>query len=474
MKTFCTFALLQIFLIFPLLHPYTSLENDSDFSNYKIAVIGTGYVGLSLGACLAEFGNQVICCDIDQGKISALNQGHIPFFEIGLEDLINKNMQENRLFFTTDVKQSIKDSNVLFIAVGTPSDINGEADLRAVHAVAKMIGENMNTHKFIFMKSTVPLGTIRQFGNLIRHCNPMCDFDLAYTPEFLKEGSSVKDFCEPERIVIGTESEKARNVFYQILRPLVSKNIPFLFTSIESAEMIKYAANSFLAVKISFINEIANLCDQTGADVFEVSHAIGLDSRIGEKFLNPGPGYGGSCLPKDTTNLLHEAHKLDVDLKVIQAAVDANNLQTNLILQKLYKLLKQPVTDKTITILGLAFKGNIDDVRSSPSLKIIDELLKQGAHIKTYDPMAMENTKKLFPQLEYCSSSYKAAEDSDAVMLLTDWREFENIDLEKLHHSMRNAIFVDARNMIPPQKLIQAGFRYENVGRSNTGSKVNE
>ncbi|HSW85944.1 MAG TPA: UDP-glucose/GDP-mannose dehydrogenase family protein [Rhabdochlamydiaceae bacterium] len=448
-----------------------SIEHDESFLDRKthgITVIGTGYVGLTLGACLAEFGNHVICCDIDQDKIDLLNQGHIPIFEIGLKELVDKNVQENRLLFSSDVKQSIRKNEIIFIAVGTPSNENGEANLGAFHAVAKTIGKNINGQKVIFVKSTVPIGSVKKFADLIRqNCDDQFDFDLAYTPEFLREGTSVQDFCDPERVVIGSESKRANQILVEILWPLYSKKVPFLFTSIESAEMIKYAANSFLAVKIAFINEIANLCDQVGADVFEVKSGLALDSRIGSKCLNPGPGYGGYCLPKDTIALVHDAQKLGVDLKIVQAAIEANKLQPQIILQKLYKLLDSEVENKTIAILGLSFKENTDDVRCSPSLKIIEELLKNGAYVKAYDPIAMQHVKKIYPQIEYCDSSYDAAEESDAIMLLTGWKEFENIDLVKLRDSMKRPLFVDGRNLISTETLKNLGFKYENVGRSH-------
>lgn len=439
---------------------------------YGIAVIGTGYVGLTIGACLAEFGNRVVCCDIDQNKIASLQQGRIPIHEIGLQEIVDKNRQEKRLFFSGDVEQSIRNNEILFIAAGTPLNENGEENSNALYTTAKLIGENLNGHKIIYVKSTAMLGLIRKFAALIRqHNQGQFDFDIAYTPEFLREGSSVEDFCHPERIVIGSESEKANLTFCQILEPLYKKKIPFLFTSIESAEMIKYASNSFLAVKIAFINEIANLCDRNGADIADVAAALALDSRIGPKFLKPGPGYGGYCLSKDTITLVQDAQKLGVDLKIVQAAVEANKIQQQIVLQKLYKLLDFEVNNKTIAILGLSFKENTDDVRCSPALKVIEELLKKGALINVFDPCAMKNLKKIYPQIRYWNSPYDAVKGTDATLLLTGWKEFENMDFDKIHQLMKQPNIVDARNLIALETLKKFGFKYENIGRSNLEKK---
>jgi len=441
---------------------------------HSIAVIGTGYVGLVSGACLAEFNNNVICVDIDERKITLLRQGEIPIYEQGLKELVNRNQKNQRLEFSIDIKQSIQKSEIILVCVDTPIGKNGEADLTAVHAVAKMIGENLNSSKTIFIKSTVPIGSIRQIASLISHYNNNHFlFELAYLPEFLREGSSVRDFMEPERIIVGTESEMAKQLLIEILSPIYKKNIPFVFTTIEAAETIKYVSNCFLAVKVSFINEIANLCDRTGVDIFEVSKGVGLDSRIGSKFLNPGPGYGGSCFPKDMLALIHQSQKLEIDLKIIKAAVEANETQHKVILDKLKRALNFSVAGKTIGILGLTFKANTGDIRESPALKIIDALLREDAFIKAYDPVAMENTRNAYPQLLYANSIYDAVQEADAVMILTEWEEFKEADWEYVRSLMKQAIVIDARNLLSIEMLDDLGFIYDNVGRSNAKKASN-
>lgn len=452
--------------------PQIYAEKELVSSEHKIAVIGTGYVGLTAGACLAEFGNYVICCDIDEKKIKFLNEGGIPIFEKGLKELIDKNLALHRLEFTTDISQAIQNSEVILICVPTPMGQDGAADLSIVKSAVKTVAENLNNDKILLFKSTMPLGSIKRIQKLIQKQKKSAfNVEIAYLPEFLKEGTAVQDFFEPERIIIGTESKRLHQVIYDILAPLRIKNVPFCFTSFESAEIIKQASNSFLAVKISFINEIANLCDKTGADVREVAKGIGLDSRIGPEFLKPGPGYGGSCFPKDTHALLYEAQQLGVDLKVIQAAIEANDRQSKIVLEKLLKVLNSSIKDKTIAILGLAFKANTDDIRDSSAILIVNELLKRDAIIKAYDPIAMKNARKVLPQLVYCTSAEEAMYGADAVMILTEWEEFQKIDWSAVCNLMKTPIVIDARNILPIQMLRDLGFLYENIGCSHaTGS----
>jgi len=441
--------------------------SEEDAALYKIAVIGTGYVGLASGACLAEFGHKVICCDIDAKKIALLNSGTVPIFETGLPELIHQNRLKKRLEFTCNIAEAIQQSDIIIICVGTPVNETGKMELAAVENVAKEIGKNLNQSKMVFLKSTVPIGETRKIRNLIQqNSESPCDFEIAFFPEFFREGTAVYDFCNPERVVIGSESKKIQKTVYEILSPLYKKNIPFFFTSFESAEAIKIVSNCFLAVKISFINEIANLCDATGADVLHVAQGIGLDSRIGKQFLSPGPGFGGYCLPKDTQALLHQAKQMNIDLRIIQAAVEANHMQSIIILQKLISLLGCSLQDKIIAILGLAFKANTDDVRESPALKIISELLKRGARIKAYDPKAMPNTQSIFPELEYCPSCYETCKNADAVMILTEWKEFKTLDWNQIRSLMNQPIVIDARNVILIDQLKKMNFKFENVGRS--------
>ncbi|MDN3506141.1 MAG: UDP-glucose/GDP-mannose dehydrogenase family protein [Simkaniaceae bacterium] len=433
---------------------------------HKITVIGTGYVGLVSGACLAEFGNDVICCDIDANKIRMLNNGEIPIYEPGLKELVQKNTQ---IKFSSNVAEAIQKNDVILICVGTPMAQTGEADLTALYSAAKSIGENLNSPKTIYIKSTVPLGTIKKVKSEIgKHNKKDTPFSIAYLPEFLREGSAVQDFLHPDRVVIGAESDEIQNQVLEILQPLQQQNVPFQFTKIESAEAIKLVANSFLAVKISFINEIANLCDQTGADIFEVAQGIGSDSRIGRKCLNPGPGYGGSCFPKDIQAILNNAQDLGVELRVISAAAKANHDQPKVVIEKLKNTLQSPLKGKTIGILGLAFKANTDDVRDSPALKVMEQLLAMGAKIQAYDPEAMLNTKKLFPQVTYCYSTYETAKKADAILVLTEWEEFGRLNWVKIHQLMNHPNIVDARNTLSVNNLTGLGFNLRNIGHCST------
>lgn len=470
----------------------------------KISVIGTGYVGLVTGTCLADFGLQVTCVDNDNNKIEQLNSGKIPIFEPNLENLIRKNSSAGRLTFTTNLKQAVQQSQVIFIAVGTPSNDDGSADLRQVEEVAIEIGRHLNDYKVIVNKCTVPVGTARKIKEIINKHRPKSvipeeagtdspvitreqgrgrihptlincgtgvspvypiHFDVVSNPEFLREGSAVYDFTHPDKIVIGYESEKARQIMQEIYRPLYILDTPFVFTTLETAEMIKYACNAFLATKITFINEIANLCDKLGADVHQVAKAMGLDGRISPKFLHPGPGFGGSCFPKDTKALKSIANNQNYDFKLIKAVIEANQRQRQIVVDKIERALVN-LKGKTIAILGLAFKQNTDDIRESPALDVIKILLQKGATIKCFDPMAIENTKKIFPNLIYCPDEYETSRNSDALVILTEWNQFRNLDLLKIKKLLKSPILIDLRNLYEPDRVRELGFIYNGVGRN--------
>ncbi len=433
----------------------------------KICVVGTGYVGLVSGAGLADFGNEVICTDIDQGKIDMLNKGEIPIYEPGLKELVDRTMTSGRLSFTADVESAVRQAEVIFIAVGTPMGDNGEADLRAVEAVASTIAQNLNAYKIICTKSTVPVGTGARLEKLITaECESKAEFDIVSNPEFLREGSAVKDFLNPDRVILGTSSQRAESVMRDVYRPLFINETPMVITNVPSAEMIKYASNAFLAVKISFINEVANLADKVGADVHTIARAMGLDGRISSKFLHPGPGYGGSCFPKDTEALVHTGDQHGVQFQVVQAAIAANKAQRSIILDKVKELLPE-LSGKVIAVLGLAFKANTDDVRDTPAFEIIQGLNRAGAVVRAYDPIAAENMKQyFFPDLDTRSSVDDAVQGADLVIILTEWNELRGLGLEALKHRMKSPNIVDARNILSVDQLKELGFNYRNVGRS--------
>ncbi len=455
----------------------------------QVAIVGSGYVGLVTGSCLANFGLSVTCVDNDIEKIKQLNNGKIPIYEPGLEDLIAKNAKENRLRFTNDLKKAVKESQVIYIAVGTPPNHDGSANLQQVEEVAKDIGKYINEYKVIVNKCTVPVGTARKIKQIISgHCEDLSSschcassspsplrgegrvrvkhpFDIISNPEFLREGSAVYDFTHPDKIVIGYESEKAKQIMQEIYRPLYLLDTPFVFTNLETAEMIKYACNAFLATKITFINEIANLCDMVGADVHQIAKAMGMDGRISPKFLHPGPGYGGSCFPKDTRALQATACEYDYDFKLIKAVIKANSRQREIVVDKIEKYLGN-LKGKNIGILGLAFKQNTDDIRESAAIDIIKILLQKGASIKCFDPMAMENTKKIFPDLTYCQNEYDTARNSHALVILTEWNQFRNIDLLKIKKLLKTPVLFDLRNLYEPEKVKSLGFIYEGIGRN--------
>jgi UDPglucose 6-dehydrogenase len=431
----------------------------------QIAVVGTGYVGLVSGVGLADFGNHVTCCDILEEKIKLLNSGRIPIYEPGLQEYFDKNVKAGRLLFTSNIDQAIRDNEVIFIGVGTPPKENGEADLSQVQAVVQAIGRNLNGYKVIVTKSTVPIGTNRWIKEQIAKESGKNSFDVVSNPEFLREGKAIQDFFHPDRVVIGYESEKAKEIMSDIYRSLFLNETPFIFCSLETAELIKYASNAFLATKIMFINQIANLCEAVGADVNQVAKAMGKDGRIGSKFLHPGPGYGGSCFPKDTKALVEIGNKYQVEMSLVKTVINSNEVQKERMVQKLEKLLGN-LENKTIAILGLAFKAETDDMRDSPAIVIINCLLKKKALIKVHDPQAMENAQKMFgSKIEYAANEYEAVKKADALVLLTEWNEYRSLDLDRVKQVMKGKHILDTRNLFDPSKVRALGFVYEGVGR---------
>jgi len=431
----------------------------------NICIIGTGYVGLVTGACLAEFGMNLICVDNDRSKIELLKQGKVTIHEPGLEDLVLKNMKEGRLSFSTSIEEGVKSSLVIFIAVGTPPNDDGSADLKFVEEVAETIARHMEGYKVIVMKSTVPVGTCRRLKQLIEnhqiHPSP---FDIVSNPEFQREGSAIEDFMRPDRVTIGAESEQAIAIMKDIYSALYLIETPFVITSLETAEMIKYAANVFLATKVSFINEIANLCEVMGADVRHVARAMGLDGRIGKKFLHPGPGYGGSCFPKDTRALSKMAQEKGYSFNILNAVIKVNDEQKKRMIQKIMGKVGD-LKGKTIGILGLSFKPNTNDIRESSSIVIIQGLLAMGAKIKAFDPAAMEEAKAILPEIRYEKDAYDVAEGADALVLATEWNQFRRLDLQRIKEQLKNPVFIDLRNVYDPDQMKRLGFIYSGVGR---------
>ena len=431
----------------------------------NICIIGTGYVGLVTGACLAEFGMNLVCVDNDQQKINLLQQGKVSIHEPGLEDLVLKNMREGRLSFSTSIQEGVASSLVIFIAVGTPSKDDGSADLRAVEEVAKEIARHMDGYKVVVVKSTVPVGTCRRLKQLIRdHQKNPTPFDIVSNPEFQREGSAVEDFMRPDRVTIGAESEQSIAIMKDIYSALYLIEAPFVITSLETAEMIKYAANSFLATKVTFINEIANLCEKVGADVHHVARAMGLDGRIGKKFLHPGPGFGGSCFPKDTRALSKIAREKGYVFKILDSVIEVNEEQKQRMVMKIKEKVGDP-RGKTIGILGLSFKPNTDDVRESSSIAIIQGLLAMGAKVRAFDPAAMDEAKTILPQVEYGMDAYDVAKGADALVLATEWNQFRRLDLQRIKNLLKSPIFIDLRNVYDPDQMRRLGFNYCGVGR---------
>ena len=432
----------------------------------RIAMIGTGYVGLVSGACFSEFGIDVVCVDLDAHKIAGLESGEVPIFEPGLETLVANNVEKSRLSFTTGLNEAVASSDAVFIAVGTPSRRgDGHADLSYVHAAAAQIAEALDGYTVIVTKSTVPVGTGKEVERIVRATRADADFDVVSNPEFLREGSAIEDFMRPDRVVIGTDSERAQELMRALYRPLSLIETPILFTNRETAELIKYATNAFLATKISFINEVANLCERVGADVYDVSRGIGLDGRIGKKFLHPGPGYGGSCFPKDTLALVKTAQEYEAPIRIVEAVVDINDQRKKEMASRIVTACDGSVVGKSIAVLGLTFKPNTDDMRESPSLDIVPALQAAGAVVRAFDPEGMEEAKKVLQDVVWCGDTYEAIDGSDAAVIVTEWNEFRSLDFERMKDIMKSPVLVDLRNVYDPNHVRAAGFAYSCVGR---------
>jgi UDPglucose 6-dehydrogenase len=442
----------------------------------NIAIIGTGYVGLVTAVCFAEFGLHVTAVDKDAERIDLLAKGTPPVHEPQLAEMLRRNLDEDRLHFTTDVARAVQQSLVVFIAVGTPSREDGTADLRFVEEVARTIAHNLNGYKVVVTKSTVPVGTGKWVERIIREEHAIgngvggpCVFDIASNPEFLREGAAIEDFLRPNRVVIGADSPQAVAILQDLYRPLYLIETPFVITSIEAAELIKYGSNAFLATKISFMNEMANLCEALGVDVHVLAKAMGLDQRIGSKFLHPGPGFGGSCFPKDIRALAHLARERATPVRLVEAVIEVNEAQRARMVIKILRALSldesASLEGTTLGILGLAFKPDTDDVRESPALAIVDELARRGARIQAYDPAAMEQARAVLPNLVYRPDAYSAADGADAVVLMTEWNQFRNLDLARMKSLMRRPILVDLRNVYEPERVKALGLAYQGVGR---------
>ncbi len=435
----------------------------------RIAVIGSGYVGLVSGACFSEFGVEVICVDQDAEKIARLKRGEMPIYEPGLDQLVASNVAAKRLSFTSDLPGAVKEADAVFIAVGTPSRRgDGHADLSYVFGAAEEIARSLDGYTVVVTKSTVPVGTGRKVAETLRRVRPDGDFDVVSNPEFLREGSAIGDFMRPDRVVIGAESERARAVMRELYRPLFLNETPILFTSIETAELTKYAANSFLATKISFINEIADLCERVGADVQDVAKGIGLDGRIGRKFLHAGPGYGGSCFPKDCLALAKTAQDVASPVTIVEAVIHVNEQRKEAMAERVIRACGGNVRGKTLAILGVTFKPNTDDMRDSPSLVIVPALQKAGATIRAFDPEGMKEAAKLMQGVSFCANAYDAMKEADALVIVTEWNEFRALDLARVKSLLRTPTVIDLRNIYEPKDMSAAGFYYVSVGRAPT------
>jgi len=434
----------------------------------NITMIGAGYVGLVTGTCFAEFGHFVTCVDKLDEKIEQLNNGVVPIYEPGLDVLVKKNVLEGRLRFTSDLAQSVPEAEAVFIAVGTPSSRRGDgyADLTYIYEAARDLAVHLRGYTVVVDKSTVPVGTARQVERVIREANPQAEFDVASNPEFLREGAAISDFMRPDRVVIGVESERAGKLLKEIYKPLYLRDTPIVNTTIETAELTKYAANAFLAVKISFINEIATVCEAVNANVVELAKAIGMDGRIGGKFLHPGPGYGGSCFPKDTLALMRIVQEHGENVRIVEAAVEVNAAQKARMVKKIREMLGGSEAGKTIAVLGLTFKPETDDMRDAPSATILPALLEKGARVRAHDPKGMEEAKAYLPAaIEYAENPYDAAAGADCVVLMTEWNQYRALDLQRLKSRMNAPVFIDLRNVYEPEAMKNAGFRYVGVGR---------
>jgi len=437
----------------------------------KICVVGSGYVGLVTGACLADFGMTVTGVDKDAAKIAALERGEIPIYEPGLEEIVAKNVRAGRLRFTTDLGPAIREAKAVFIAVGTPPLPDGRADLSFVRQVAESIGENLNGYKVVITKSTVPVGTGQMVEQVVRErSGGGQEFAVVSNPEFLREGSALEDFYHPDRVVIGARDPRAVDVMLEIYAPLKAAGVPFVIANVESSEMIKYASNGFLATKIAFVNEVAELCEAVGADVETVARGMGLDNRIGPKFLHPGPGFGGSCFPKDTRAVAQIAEEHGLRFEIIDAVLSANERAKRRMVPKIEAAFGG-LAGKTVAVLGLAFKGETDDMRESPAIPIVEGLLAAGAQVRAYDPAAMEQARPLLPAgVVYATDAYDAAQDADGAVIATEWNQFRALELERLRGLLRRPLLVDLRNLYEPERVAAAGFRYVSVGRDEAGA----
>jgi UDPglucose 6-dehydrogenase len=435
----------------------------------NVCVIGSGYVGLVTGACFAEFGVQVRCADNDAEKVARLQQGEVPIYEPGLDEIVERNLRQGRLSFTTDTTEAVRHSLVVFIAVPTPPLPDGSTDLSAVEAVAREIGRTMDGYKVLVTKSTVPVGTgdkVRGWVNEeLAKTGRAAGFSVASNPEFLREGAAIGDFMRPDRVVIGTDDEQATAILKDLYRPLYLIETPVVITDLRTAELAKYAANAFLATKISFINEVANLCERVGADVHSIARAMGLDRRIGPKFLHAGPGFGGSCFPKDTRSVAHFARSAGEPFEIVEAVMRVNDRQRERMVDKIVEALDGELRDRTIGVLGLSFKPETDDMREAPSVDIIQALLERGAHVRAYDPQAMPHAAKVLPAIVPCKDAYGACEDADALVIITEWNQFRMLDLRRAKELLRQPLIVDLRNIYEPASMRAAGFRYICVGR---------
>ncbi|MEB2845422.1 nucleotide sugar dehydrogenase [Rhizobiales bacterium RZME27] len=431
----------------------------------RITMIGSGYVGLVSGVCFADFGHDVICVDKDKSKIDALEKGIMPIYEPGLDQIVAENVKSGRLTFSTDVPNSVKDADVVFIAVGTPSRRgDGHADLSYVYAAAKEIAEHCSGFTVVVTKSTVPVGTGDEVERIVKEANPNADIAVVSNPEFLREGAAIEDFKRPDRIVIGLDDDRARGVMTEVYRPLYLNQAPLLFTARRTSELIKYAANGFLAMKITFINEIADLCEKVGANVQDVSRGIGLDGRIGAKFLHAGPGYGGSCFPKDTLALAKTAQDHESPMRLIETTISINDNRKRAMGRKVISALEGDVRGKKIAVLGLTFKPNTDDMRDSPAIAVIQTLQDGGATVAAYDPEGMENAKKLIAGIDYVAGPYDAIADADAIVIVTEWNQFRALDLPRAKGMMKSPILVDLRNIYRPAEVAKHGFAYHGIG----------
>jgi UDPglucose 6-dehydrogenase len=435
----------------------------------KICVVGSGYVGLVTGACLADFGMTVTGVDKDAAKIEALERGEIPIYEPGLEEVVEKNVRAGRLKFTTDLAPAIREARAVFIAVGTPPLPDGKADLSFVRQVAESIGDNLNGYKVIVTKSTVPVGTGQMVERAVReHSGGKQEFAVVSNPEFLREGSAIEDFLRPDRVVIGARTQRAIDVMLDIYAPLKAAGVPFVVANVESAEMIKYASNGFLATKITFINEVAEICEAVGAEVDVVARGMGLDNRIGPKFLHPGPGYGGSCFPKDTRAVAQIAEEHGLRFEIIESVLSANERVKRRMITKIESAFGS-LAGKTVAVLGLAFKGDTDDMRESPAIPVIEGLVERGARVRAFDPAAMSAAKPLLPEITYCQDAYEAADGADGVVIATEWNQFRALDFSELKARLAAPLMVDLRNLYQPERVAAEGFAYHSVGRPSAG-----